>query len=240
VEEENMLKLMKLELRKHKVNTYITSSIIICLVLIGFFYLLAYAPRIEDDPDLLLFASYNNIVWLFGILSMSIFCVLSSVMYSRFVIEEYTGKRSILLFSYPLKRKKVFLAKLAVVAMFTIAAMTVSNLLSFTIFFTTESIWPLVNDTLSGAVLMRALKITLISAITIAGMGIVSMAIGFAKKSVPVTIVSTFVLISIFNNIMVNTLTSEIFAIIFTGFWLVAGAVTVFKLINAINRMEVY
>lgn len=234
-----MLKLMKLELKKHRINTYVTSSIIICIVLIGFLYLFAYAPHLDNDPDLLLFASYDNIVWLFGILSMSVFCVLSSVMYSRFVIEEYIGKRAILLFSYPSKREKVFISKLIAVSIFTIVAMIVSNFLSFTIFLTTESISPLVNDTFSKAIFMRFIKITLISAITITGMGIVSMAIGFMKKSVPVTIISAFVLISLFNNIMVNTLKNEIFSIVFTGFWIVAGGVTVLKLVKKINHMEV-
>lgn len=234
-----MLKLMKLELKKHRINTYVTSSIIISIVLIGFLYLFAYAPHIDNDPDLLLFASYNNIVWLFGILSMSVFCILSSVMYSRFVIEEYIGKRAILLFSYPSKRGSVFISKLLAVSAFTIVAMLLSNLLSFTIFLATESISPLVNDTFSSAVFVKFLKITLISTATITGMGIVSMAIGFMKKSVPVTIVSAFVLISLFNNIMVNTLTNEIFSIVFMGLWIVAGGVTVLKLVNKINHMEV-
>ena len=96
-----MKTLISLELKKSKINTYIIADIIIAITMLGFLFLFAYAPLIEPgDKDMAIFSGYNNLIPLFGVFNMAVFCVMSSVMYSKFVIEDYSGKRPILLFSY--------------------------------------------------------------------------------------------------------------------------------------------
>lgn len=238
-----MFNLMKLELKKNNVKTYVSASLITCVIMIGFIYLFAYAPHIDNDPDLQIFAGYNNIISLFSILSMAVFATLSAVMYTRFITEEYKEKRLILLFSYPIKRSKILLAKLVVVFFFTMAAMTICNLLAFGIFSISESISPLVEGALSAHMLIRVFKITVIMAITAAELGIIAMGIGFIKKSVPTTIVSAVLLSSLFCNIMFNSTSninkSDIASIIFMGITIIVGAIVVVMLMKKINHMEV-
>ena len=108
-----MKTLIRLELKKNKLNTYIIAGTIITIIMLGFLFLFAYAPLIEpNDKDMAIFSGYNNLIPLFGVFSMAVFCVMSSVMYSKFIIEDYSGKRPILLFSYPVSRKKIILSKL--------------------------------------------------------------------------------------------------------------------------------
>ena len=112
-----MKTLIRLELKKNKLNTYIIAGTIITIIMLGFLFLFAYAPLIEpNDKDMAIFSGYNNLIPLFGVFSMAVFCVMSSVMYSKFIIEDYSGKRPILLFSYPVSRKKIILSKLGVVS----------------------------------------------------------------------------------------------------------------------------
>jgi hypothetical protein len=234
---------MKLELRRNNIKTYIIASIIICFIMLGFIYLFAYAPHIDPDPDLQIFAGYNNIISLFSILSMAVFATLSAVMYTRFVIEEYKEKRAILLFSYPIKRDKILFSKLAVVSLFTMAAMTVCNLLAFGIFSISESISPLVDGALSAQTLLRALKVTVIMVVTAAEIGIVAVGIGFIKKSVPTTIVSAVLVSSLFCNIMFNTTSdinrSDIASIVFMCITVIVGIVVVIIPMKKIKYMEV-
>jgi len=234
---------MKLELKRNNVKTYVIASVITCIIMLGFIYLFAYAPHIDPDPDLQIFAGYNNIISLFSMLSMAVFATLSAIMYTRFVIDEYKEKRAILLFSYPIQRDRILFSKLAVVFLFTMAAMTVCNLLAFGIFSISESISPLVDGVLSAQTILRALKVTLIMAVTAAEIGIVATGIGFVKKSVPTTIVSAVLLSSLFCNIMFNSTSditkSDMASIIFMGITVIAGIAVAIMLMKKVNHMEV-
>lgn len=238
-----MLNLMKLELKRNNMKTYIIATAITCVIMLGFIFLFAYAPSVDPDPDLQLFAGYNNIISLFSILSMAVFATLSAIMYTKFVIDEYKEKRAILLFSYPIQRKKVMFAKLGVVFLFTLSAMIVSNLLSFGIFSVSETIAPLVDSPLTAQTLIRALKVTIIMAITAAGIGIIATGIGFIKKSVPTTIVSAVLLSSLLCNIMFNTTNnvsnSDLAAILFMSVTVIAGALVAMLLMKKVTSMEV-
>lgn len=130
-----MKALIKLELKRNNMRTYVIASLIIVITMLGFLYLFAYAPMLEpNDKDMQIFSGYGNLIPLYGVLNMAAFCVLSSVMYTKFVIDDYSGKRPTLLFSYPVSRKKIVLSKLSVVSIFTIASMLISNLIIFSIF----------------------------------------------------------------------------------------------------------
>lgn len=238
-----MLKFMKLELKSNHMKTYIIASVITCMFLLGFIYLFAYAPHIDPDPDLQIFVGYNNIISLYSILSMAVFATLSAVMYTRFITEEYKGKRAILLFSYPIKRNKILLAKLMVVILFIILSMTVCNILSFGIFSISESISPLAEGSLSAQTLLRAFKVTIIMAVTAAGIGVIAAGVGFIKKSVPTTILSAVALSSFFCNIMFNATSnmnkSDTASILIMCATAIAGILVTIMLMNNVNRMEV-
>lgn len=238
-----MNNLMRLELKRNNVKTYVMASVIIGIVMLGFLYLFAYAPHIDADPDLQIFTGYNNIISLFSILSMAVFATLSSVMYTKFVIDEYKDKRILLLFSYPVKREFVFLAKILVVVSFTMLANVVCNAIIFLIFSISESIFPLVEETFSVSVIFRAVKMTIFSGIVAAGIGILSMGIGFIKKSVPSTIVSAVILSSLFCNIIFNSTNNiermDLASIIFGIVILIASLISAFIVTQKVKKMEV-
>ncbi len=235
-----MLDLMKLELIKTNIRTYINSTFVIFIVLLGFIYLFAYMPRVNpNDPILELFASYNNIISLFGALNMATFCILASVMYSRFVIEEYTGKRVILLFSYPRSREKMFVSKITIVTLFTMISMVACNILVYSIFGLSETFFPIVKDSITLEVIHKAIITTIIMTVLAAGLSIISMAIGFIKKSTPTTIVSAILLCSILTNISSGTLNSNTVAIIFMVITILVAIYAAKIIMKKINCMEV-
>lgn len=238
-----MIKLMRLELKRNNIKAYVISSMITCIIMLGFIYLFAYAPHIDPDPDLQIFANYNSIISLFSMLSMAVFATLSSIMYTRFVIDDYKEKRAILLFSYPIRRDKILFAKLTVVFLFTMTMMIICNLLAFGIFSVSESISPLVDGMLSVQTLLRTLKVTVIMAVTAAEIGITATGIGFLRKSVPATIVSAVLLSSLFCNIMFNSTSdinkSDMTSVIFMSITVITGLAVAFVLMKKVNHMEV-
>lgn len=236
-----MLNLMKLELKKHNVRTYIMSSSVISIIMLSFLYLFAYVPRFDpNDPDLYIFAGYNNVISLFSVVNMTVFCVLAAVMYTRFIIEEYKKDRAVRLFSYPIKRGKIFFSKVLVISLFTVIVMIISNFFIFSIFGLSETFSPLVNDEITFGLIITMVKMTLIMAVTAASLSIIAMGIGFIKKSVPATILSAILLCSLFCNIVAGTLTSsDSFLFISVSLAALLGVVVTSITANKINLMEV-
>lgn len=235
-----MLKFMRLELRRNKMKTYYFATLAIFLFVVASTYLFAYVPRLNpEDADLLLFAGYDNVIVLSTLICMAIFCVLSTVMYSRYVIEEYAGKRATLLFSYPVNRRKILLAKLLVVFLYIFIAMTICNLLSLGIFAATEHIAPMVSDTMTTDIIIKAIKGTVVMGFTAASLGVVATGVGFIKKSVPTTIVSSVVMVAVLGNLMSGALTNEGFLYIILGISVAAALMVTAFLMSKVNTMEV-
>lgn len=235
-----MKTLIRLELKRNKIRTYVISSLIIAITMLGFLYLFAYAPMLEpNDKDMAIFSGYNNLIPLFGVVNMAVFCVLSAVMYSKFIIEEYSGKRPILLFSYPVSRQKIVLSKLSVVCGFTIISMVISNIAIFLIFGITENFIHLVSESFTFSIMVQAVETTLVMALIAASVGVVAVGIGFIKKSVPTTIVSAVLIASIMCNIVANTTSSRITMYIFAAVMILIGTIISVILTKKVNVMEV-
>ncbi|MGV2644578.1 ABC transporter permease subunit, partial [Clostridium perfringens] len=65
-----------------------------------------------------------------GLLCRAVFIVFASVLLSRFIIEEYKNKTISLLFTYPVERKKLIMAKMLLALALTFGAMLISTLIT--------------------------------------------------------------------------------------------------------------
>lgn len=235
-----MKTLIRLELRRTNFRTYAISALIIAVIMLGFLYLLAYAPMLEtNDADMKIFSGYENLIPLYGVLNMTVFCVLAAVIYSKLIIEEYSGKRPILLFSYPINRKKIMLSKLCIVFVFTVIAMFISNFLIFIIFGVSEKFLHLVSGDFTYSIMFQAIETTLIMSLSAASIGIIAVGIGFIKKSVPTTIVSAILIASLMCNIVANTTSSKIAMYIFVAVMILIGIMFSAILMKKVEVMEV-
>ena len=90
-----------------------------------------------------------------NIISMAMFSIMSAAMASKFIVDEYTGKKAILLFSYPVDRKKVLDAKIIPVVSYTVVSMLICNSVALTIFLATESLFPLCQDTINVRLILN-------------------------------------------------------------------------------------
>lgn len=235
-----MIDLMKLEIKRNKLKTFTLASTFISIAMLGFMYLFAYAPQLEpNDPDLMIFAGYNNLVTLYGVVNMTAFCTLSSVMYSRFIIDEYSGNRLTLLFSYPVNRKKILLVKLSFVFIFTSLAMTVCNLIVFSIFGITEYIYPLVNETINVKYMQDAVVTTILMAILAGSISIIATGVGFINKSIPTVLISAIALSSIACNIVFSSLANQSLIMITVVITVIAAIVITLILMCKVDHMEV-
>lgn len=235
-----MMKLIKLELKRNNIRTYLLASAVLCIVLLGLIYFIAYAAQLEDSSAReIVFRNYTNIFRLTGTISLVVFRTMSSIMYSRMIIGEYKGKRAALLFSYPISRSKILLAKLLLVFMFTSVSMLICTAIPYIVFCITESISPIViQDIMTMGLLVDTLKTSGVSVLALGGIGIVSLRIGFIKKSVPATIITALLLSTIYGNAAINAkgiLTSVLISCI----GLIVAVNVMAELSYRVNQMEV-
>ncbi|MDF2923522.1 MAG: hypothetical protein K0R57_2436 [Paenibacillaceae bacterium] len=234
-----MLKLIKLELKRNNIRTYLLASAISCVVLLGAIYFIASAAQLEDsNTSQIAFRSYANIFRLIGIISLVIFSTMSGIMYSRLIIGEYTGKRVALLFSYPVSRSKILVAKLLLVFVFTSVSMLICTAVPYIVFSITESVSPIVvQDVMTAALLVDSLKTSSIAVLALGGIGVISLRIGFIHKSVPTTLISSILLSAIYGNAAINA-NAILSSVLISGVGLVVAVAVTVQLSNKVNKME--
>lgn len=235
-----MRNLIALELKRNRLRSYHIAVLICGVTMLGFQYLMAAIPYMDPtEPDAELFSHYPFLVGITWLVCMAIFAILSAVMASHFVVEEYSGKRAILLLSYPISRKTVLCAKLVLVFAYTVSAMLLCGAVIQAVFFLTESLFPLCSDQLTVEVVLQSLGFLLCCSILAGLLGVVSLWFGFRKKSVSMTIVASVILVTIVCQIISAALAFlPIMGIVF-GVTGIFAILAIQSLLRQVKNMEV-
>lgn len=192
-----MLKLIGLELRRNWLGSYHGAAAICCACMLAFQYLMAAVPYLDSaDQDAEPFRSYSFVTGMTGLVSMAVFTILGSVMASRFVLEEYNGKHAILLLSYPVSRRRILAAKLCLVTGYTVCAVLLYGGAVYGVFFLTEALVPICSDCLTLEVVLQSFGFLGVCAILAGLLSLLSLWVGFRKRSTPAAIVAAVILAS--------------------------------------------
>ncbi len=232
-----MIKLIKLELKKNNFRPYIYAVLGIFLFTLSIGVLFASIPKIDpNDSSSNVFSEQKFLVTMISVISMSSFAVLCAVMHTKFIVNEYTNPYSILIFSYPYKRSTILLSKYFIIFVFTFSMMIISNIAS--IFFI-EFICKLSNIISISLININILPVTVIFSFIANLIGLISLRIGFWKKSVITTIITSVILISPIGNSVV-LLSDNLFIILLPIIILliVLNIILCFGLIKKVNTME--
>lgn len=234
-----MNKIIKLELKRNNIRQYNKAVMIITAIMLGMIYLMVAIPKIDPSQADMELMSYEFLININNVISMAIFIILSSVIYSKFVVEEYTGKKAILILTTPVSRKSIITSKIVLVFLYTIAAMFVSGLVTLVVFFSTESIFQICTDALTVKTIIRGI-LSLICYSIITGLwSVVALWFGFVKKSTTKTIIAAVIISVILCQILSLTAKYHFIAYIL----LVVGAVVAFyyrsNLVKKVVDMEV-
>ena len=193
-----MRNLIRLELKQNNLTPYHIASAIITVVMLGFVYLIAFIPVIEPgDADAELFHSLYFVIGLAMVVTMGIFSILSATMAAKIVVSEYDGKKAMLLFSYPVPREKVFFSKIIIVFGYTVIAMICCEFIILTIFFASDIVFSFSREYPDFKLALHCVADTIICALIAGFCGMLSLWIGFMKKSVIATIVASCVIITV-------------------------------------------
>ena len=235
-----MRNMITLELKRNRLRSYHIAVLICGVTMLGFQYLMAAIPYMDPtEPDAEWFSQYPFLMGITYLVHMAIFSVLSAVMASRFVVEEYSGKRAILLLSYPISREKVLCAKLVLVFAYTVGTMLLCGAVIQAVFFLTESLFPLCSDQLTLEVILQSLGFLLCCSILAGLLGVVSLWFGFRKKSVSVTIVASVILTTLVCQVISAAIQYIPILWIVVGIAAIGSWIAVVSLFRQVEGMEV-
>lgn len=231
--------LIGLEAAKGNLRPFHLASGIIALCLLGMLYLLAAIPHFDPaDAGEVLFITYEGLGVMNGVLSMAAFAILAAVLGSRMVVEEYRGGRAALLLSWPVPGRRLMAAKLLAVSGYAAGAMLLCGCGVLGIFFLTEGIFPLCADRLDSEAVLKAVSFLAVCTLMAAGLGLVSVWIGFVKKSVPAAVVASVLLASAACQLASAAMVTPAAPAAGAAFITAAAALAVLDLLRRAEEME--
>ncbi|MED0967279.1 ABC transporter permease [Bacillus paramycoides] len=189
-----MLQLMKLEMKKFKLGWYVKGAIIANIAILALLISVGYVAQIEGDPEI---RDPQAILLMASTSVRGTFIIFGGVLIAKLIIDEYKNKTILLMFSYPINRKKMMVSKLAITAILTFITVILSNIFVVGIFFGIDSYFSILPNSFTVDQLIQE-GINLVPlAIATAGISLIPLYFGMRKHSVPTTIVSSIIVVVI-------------------------------------------
>lgn len=236
-----MMKLIKLELRRNNLKPYLWGclGIFIFALVMGIFFI-ALPLIAPSDPTSKEMSDFTMLFPIISIIVMCSYTILESVMNTKFIVEEYTGRKNLLLFTYPQKRSQILLAKFTLIFVFTFVALMLSNVVVLLLIGLIGNMTGLITKPIGLDDTMNVLLLSIILGFIANSISTISLRVGFFKKSIIWTLVTAIILVAPLGNsvMLISNFTLPIF--------LALGAVLMFiclvlfiGLLKKVNKMEV-
>ncbi|MDD1505097.1 ABC transporter permease [Lysinibacillus sp. CNPSo 3705] len=204
-----MLNLMRLEMKKYHIGSYIKKAVFANFILLGVTFMLIFITKVEGDQDL------RNYQAAFGFIDSgvrAVFIIFASVLIAKFIIGEFKYKTITVAFMYPLSRKKLIASKLAIVVLFTFCAIILSTIFITAVFCIVSESFQLLSDPLSFSFIIQRIPVVIMNAVAASCIALIPLYFGMKKYSVPATIVSSILIVSVVSS---NTGNFSLYDIIF-------------------------
>jgi len=192
-----MLKLMKLEIKKFKLWNY-WKAVSICNI--SFIAVLCMIYVLEMYEEFELFDSFEMLAIFIGTLVRVTFTIFASVLIVKLIIDEYKSKSIDVLFTYPIKRKKIISAKLTIVFTFTFAMVLISTLFLEGLVLLVDLNFNIFQVEIELPDMSEHLLTVIMNALATAGISLIPLLVGMHRKSGPATIIASILIASVLNS----------------------------------------
>lgn len=190
-----MFHLIKLELKKNKLGWFLKGAFLANIIILGF---LCMIPAIGNSEGEQTFKTFTDFFMISGAFVRGTFTVFAAVLISKMIIDEFKNRTILVMFSYPVNRKKILSAKLILIFCVTFITMAISNLVVIVGFIGLNQIFHLtsaMNLTIDHF-FVGILNLMMFSLAT-AGAALVPLYFGMRKYSTPATIISSLLIVMV-------------------------------------------
>lgn len=229
-----MFKLIQLEIKKFKMKGSLKGAIIANLSILAFLLLSIFGTKANNE---MIFNSWNDTFLFIGIFVRITFTIFAAVLISKLIIGEYKNKTINILFTYPINRKKLMIAKLFIILLFTFIAMIISNIfISFSLFIL-NMFMNFISESLTMDILLPNLINIALYSLIYSFISLIPVYVGMLRKSGSSAIVTGVILISILNSgNKGNTLSS---IIIIPIIFAIIGVISSYLFIKDVEKVDV-
>lgn len=190
-----MFHLIKLEQQKNKLGWFVKGTIVATIFILVFSCLLPIMERNDGQHGINNTADYLMFI---GAFVRGVFIVFAAVLIAKIIIEEFKNRTILVMFSYPINRKKILSAKLILIFCMTFIAMTISNIIVIIAFFGLNQIVHLTSVmNLTPADFLAAIVKLILFNLATAGAALVPLYFGMIKYSTPATIISSLLIVMV-------------------------------------------
>ncbi|MBX4269963.1 ABC transporter permease [Clostridium estertheticum] len=193
-----MLKLIKLEIKKFKLNKNVKTVMIINLIILAVLLLGVYSLKFNTKENM--FRNYSDVFLYTGTIVRATFSIFAAALISKLIIGEYKCKTINIMFSYPIKRKKIMAAKLAIVVVFAFTTMILSNIFLIFSIYLLNIFANFIQIPLTQDILVKNLINIFVYSATFSFVSLIPLYIGMRNKSGSATIITSIIVVSLLNS----------------------------------------
>lgn len=183
-----MLNLIRLELVKFKLWPVMKGAFIAIFVISGVIALAMF------DGE---FKSYDEVFRFIDIFVKATFMIFGASLIAKFIIQEFTEKTMTVMFMYPINRKKMMIAKLFIIMIFTFLSIVISDIVIFSLLYVVNVYYSVITEPLTMTILLQNASKLLMNAVAATGISLIPLYFGMKKYSVRTTIVSAVIIMSL-------------------------------------------
>ena len=200
-----MAHLIKLELKKFGIARNVIFMFAAILFSILFITISLWDSMTDPEQTKDTFESTYLVI---GLLMSFIFLVYSSVLTARLVIEEYNQRTITIMFSYPLNRTKLIASKLIIIMAYTAISMSIGYVCCSAYIVFADRFFDMLEGTFQLSMLQTWIPMAITTVIVCTVLSLWPFIIGMIRKSVPVTIVMSLIVI-VFRQVMITKSTTN-------------------------------
>jgi len=189
-----VIKLIKLELRKLRISRYVKGMLLANVIIMGLLLFLGYMAESEADIPL---TSFETVFIVIDTFARATFIVFAGTLIAKLFINEYRNKTMMVMFMYPIHRKRLMIAKLLIVVGFTFCSIVFSTALQLACFSIFNAFADVVPGTITVAFLKESAGASVMNALAASMMSLISLYVGMRKHSVSATIISSVLIVMI-------------------------------------------
>ncbi|KEK26443.1 ABC transporter permease [Bacillus gaemokensis] len=220
-----MLNLMRLELIKFKLVPVIRGALLAILIASIFLTLLMFEGEMN---------SYAVAFQFIDIFSRAVFMIFGASLIAKFIIQEFQNKTMTVMFMYPINRKKMMIAKMLIIIIFTLCAIVISESILFSFIYALNLYHPVITEPLTMSILVQNGAKLFVNALAATGISLIPLYFGMKKYSVRATFVSAIIVMFL----VTSSLNGEISLFSFIVIPITLACIGLFIAYRAVRKIE--
>lgn len=180
-----MIEFKKMSIKKHLLQVMIANACMLGLILMTT-YFNNTAGALQGLPSIRTITVIDTFV-------KAVFIVWQAILIANLIVEEFRSKTILILFTYPINRKKLIFSKLGIIFIITLASMVASQTFLSVVLYLLNGVAPFI----AFEIAWFDASVMLLTTLTSIMLGMMPLYIGMQNKSTVATVASSLIIVGL-------------------------------------------